>query len=98
MCCSTKGVQSTVFVYDSGNTTKVFLDSSKEVALEVNVVLCKWIGKWLPFACRTEIIRVSLSGFRGGCREVANGVVRVCGRDIEDIRNERIECGRNVVW
>ena len=54
-----------------GNTTKVFLNSSKEVALEVNSVLCKWIGKWLPFACRTEIIRVSLGGFRGGCREIA---------------------------
>ena len=67
-------------MYDSGNTTKVFLNSSKEVALEVNIVLCKWIGKWLPFACRTEIIRVSLGGFRGGCREIANGVVRVCGR------------------
>ena len=26
------------------------------------------------------------------------GRVRVCGRDIENIRNERIECGRNVVW
>ena len=52
------------------------------MALEVNSVLCKWVGKWLPFACRTEIIRVSLGGFRGGCRKVANGVKRVCGRDI----------------
>ena len=98
MCYSTKSMQSTVFVYDIGNTTKIFLDFSKERALEVNIVLCKWIGKWLPFACRTEIIRVSLSGFRGGCREVAKRGERVCGRGIEDIRNERIECGRYVVW
>ena len=99
MCCGTKGVQSTVFVNNSGNTTKVFLNSSKEQALEVNIVLCKWVGKWLPFTCRTEIIRVGLGGFRGGCRGSSEkGRVRVCGRDIEDIRNERIDCGRNIVW
>ena len=74
------------------------MDSSKEQALEVNSVLCKWVGKWLPFTCRTEIIRVSLGGFRGGCREVAEREERVCGRDIENIRKKRVECGRDVVW
>ena len=97
MCCSTKGVNSTVFLNDSGNTTKVCLNSSKEQALEVNSVLCKWVGKWLPFTCRTEIIRVSLGGFRGGCIKVADGVEGVCGRNIKDIRKKRIEYGRYVV-
>ena len=85
-------------MYDRGNTTKIFLDLSKERGLKVNSVSCKWVGKWLPFTCRTEIIRVGLGGFRGGCREVAKRGERVCGRGIEDIRNERIECGRYVVW
>ena len=55
----------------------------RSMALEVNSVLCKWVGKWLPFTCRTEVIRVSLGGFGGGCRKVANKVERVCGRKIE---------------
>ena len=88
MCCNTKGVQSTVFVYDRGNTTKVFLDFSKERALKVYSVSCKWVGKWLPFTCRTEIIRVGLGGFSGGCREVAKRGEWMCGREIEDIREE----------
>ena len=74
------------------------MDSSKEQALEVNSVLCKWVGKWLPFTYRTEIKSVNLGGFRGGCRKVANGVERVCGRNRNKVRKKRIKCGRDVVW
>ena len=98
MCSSTKSVKSTVFADNIGNTTKICLDSSKEQALKVNSVLCEWVGKWLPLACKTEIIRVSLGGFGGGCRKVAKGEERVCGRDRNKIRKKRIECGRDVVW
>ena len=56
MCCSAKGVKSTVFADNIRNTTKICLDSSEECALEVNIVLGKRIGKWLPFTRGTEII------------------------------------------
>ena len=56
MCCSAKGVKSTVFADNIRNTTKICLDSSKEQALEVNSVLGKRRGKWLPFTRGTEII------------------------------------------
>ena len=98
MCCSTKGVKSTVFADNIGNTMKIYLDSSKECALEVNGALGEWVREWLPLICRTEIIRVSLGGFRGGCRKVAKGEERVCGRDRNNIRKKRVECGRDVVW
>ena len=81
-----------------GNTTKICLNSSKERALKVNSVLGEWVGEWLPLTCRTEIIRVSLCGFRGGCRKVAKGEERVCGRERNKIRKKGVECGRDVVW
>ena len=56
MCCSAKSIKSTVFADNVRNTTKVCLDSSEEYALEVNLVLGKRIGKWLPVTRGTEII------------------------------------------
>ena len=73
MCYSAKGIKSTVFADNIRNSAEICLDSSKERALEVNHVLGEWVGEWLPLTCRTEIIRVSLGGFRGGCRKVAKG-------------------------
>ena len=64
------------------------MDSSEERALEVNIVLGEWVREWLPLTCRAEIKRVSLGGFRGGCRKVAKGEKRVCGRERNKIRKK----------
>ena len=98
MCCSAKGVKSIVFADNIRNSAEVCLDSSKERALEVNSVLGEWVGEWLLLTCRTEIIRVSLGGFRGGCREVTKGEERVCRKGRNKIREKRVDYDRKVVW
>ena len=97
MCGSAKGVKSTVFADNIRNTTKICLESGDECALEVNLVLGKRIGKWLPFTRGTEIIGVSLGGLRSGYRKVSKGEERVCGKGRNERREEGVDYCRDVV-
>ena len=93
MCCSAKNVKSTVLADNIRNSAEICLDSSKERALEVNSVLGEWVGEWLPLTCRAEIIRISLGGFRGGCREVSKGEERVGRKGRNKVREKRVDYG-----